>query len=70
MEQNAFIDFNSLSKEAIKELESFYQYLVFKYKKKTLGEKKKYQKRFGKFLSDPIKVDNFIDLNREERNAR
>ena len=32
MDYTAFIDINSLTEEARKELENFYEYLIFKYK--------------------------------------
>lgn len=35
MDYTLFIDFNSLTDEARKELESYYEYLVFKYKRKN-----------------------------------
>ena len=36
MEYSAFINLNSLSEEAKKELKIFYEYLIYKYNKKVV----------------------------------
>ena len=70
MDYTAFIDMNSLTEEAKKELESFYTYLIFKYKKKMFKKKKADKKNFEDFLASSIQSDNFMFLDREERNER
>ncbi|MBC8485459.1 MAG: hypothetical protein H8D45_05405 [Bacteroidetes bacterium] len=70
MDYSAFIDLNSLTEEVRKELEGFYEYLVFKYRQKSFKKKKKDNCPFEKFLSNPIKSEDFKFLNREERNER
>ncbi len=70
MDYSAFINLNSLSEEAQAELKSFYEYLIFKYKKKKTKEKKEDNAGFKEFLSTPIKKSDFKFLNREERNER
>ncbi len=70
MDYTAFIDLNSLTGEAKKELESFYEYLIFKYRQKSFKKKKMDTRNFEEFLSTPIKSDSFRFLNREERNER
>ena len=62
------IDLSLLNEYAKKELFSFYQYLIFKYNKKQ--NKIKDKKRFAKFLSESIKTEDFVLLNREQRNER
>ncbi len=73
MDYNSFIDINSLSEEARKELESFYKYLVFKYggkkKRKTDLEKKK--EDFLKFADKHlIDLPEDYKFNREELHER
>jgi hypothetical protein len=70
MEQSAFIDINLLPVEARKELEAFYEFLLFKHKKKGGIKTTNKNNRFDKFLSNPIKVDSFDMFSREERNER
>ncbi len=70
MESSGFINLNSLTDEAKKELENFYEYLIFKYKKKLSKTNKKETHNFNEFLTTPIKSKNFKILNREERNER
>ena len=40
MEYSAFINLNSLSEEAKKELKIFYEYLIYKYNKENKKERK------------------------------
>jgi len=73
METSAFIDLNSLNGEARKELESFYEYLVFKYKssgnKKKKGESKK--QKFEKFADEHlINLPEDYKFNRDELHER
>ena len=68
MEHPAFINLDLLSQEARKELETFYEYLLFKNKKKKTEKIEPQAKRFSKFLSHTIKVDQFEMPGREERN--
>ena len=68
MDYSAYINLNSLTEEARKELESFYEYLVFKYKRK----KKKIsaiQNSKRKFSAIQLDTKGFI-FNREEANER
>ncbi|NOX84578.1 MAG: hypothetical protein GXO86_01220 [Chlorobi bacterium] len=68
MDYSSFIDINSLSEEARKELESFYEYLVFKYKNiKT----RKHKSQNHKDLFSSIQIDTKgFKFNREEANER
>ena len=73
MDYTAFIDINSLTEEARKELESFYEYLVFKYKKKikrkTDEENKKEQ--FFRFVENhSYNLPENYKFNREELHER
>ena len=70
MKQSAFINIDLLSHEAKKELETFYEFLLFKNKRKKTREIEPQEKRFANFLSNTIKVDQFVMLDREERNER
>lgn len=70
MNQSAFIDINELSEEGKKELEKFYEFLIFKFGKKKSRTKKMAKERLAGFLSNPIDVEQFQMLNREERNDR
>ena len=70
MEQSAFINLDLLSQEAKKELETFYEFLLFKNKRKKTREIELQEKRFANFLSNTIKVDQFVMLDRKERNER
>ncbi|MCD4695047.1 MAG: hypothetical protein K8S16_02305 [Bacteroidales bacterium] len=68
MDYTAFIDLNSLTGEAKKELESFYEYLIFKYKK---TKKKKLDVHKGKKNFSAIQLDTKgFKFNREEANER
>ncbi len=70
MAYNAFIDLDSLSDEARKELELFYKYLIFKYKNKR--EKKAGDKKTkGKTFLSSVELDTKkFKFNREEANER
>ncbi len=73
MEYSSFIDLSSLSEDAVKELKSFYEYLVFKSPKKTSrknnNESKKEQ--FVKFADKHlIELPDDYKFNREEANER
>lgn len=68
MEHSAFINIDLLSQEARKELETFYEFLLFKNKKKKTMQIEPQEKRFANFLSNTIKVDQFVMPDREERN--
>lgn len=68
MGYSAFIDLNSLTEEARKELESFYEYLVFKYKK-VKKQKPKNQADKNKFSAIRLDTKGF-SFNREEANER
>jgi len=70
MDYSAFININDLSDEAKKELEVFYEFLIFKDKKRNSRLKNNKKDRLKGFLSKTIKVDQFQMLNREERNER
>jgi len=68
MSNTAFIDMNSLTDEAKKELEIFYEYLIFKYKK---TKKKKVDFYKGKKNFSAIQLDTIgFKFNREEANER
>ena len=68
MESSAFIDFNSLSREARKELQLFYEYLKFKYEKKAKGN---HNSRTQKKRFTAIQLDTLgFEFNREEANER
>jgi len=68
MEHSAFINLELLSQEARKELETFYDYLLFKYRHIEAKETK--HEKFGKFLSKTIIAEQFEMPDREERNER
>ena len=70
MDFTAFINIHDLPDKARKELESFYEYLIFKYKKKDTKPRAMQQGRFDGFISKSIKSDHFKMFNREERNER
>jgi len=67
MDYSSFIDLNSLSEEARKELEIFYDYLVFKYNRRKKKSVK--GKRMKKFTSIQLDTKGFR-FNREEANER
>ena len=68
MGYSSFIDLNALSEEAKKELESFYEYLIFKYKS-LKKEKNKSKKENDKFSAIQLDTKGF-KFNREEANER
>ncbi|MBL7103598.1 MAG: hypothetical protein ISS18_04645 [Bacteroidales bacterium] len=68
MDYTAFIDINSLTEEARKELESFYEYLIFKYKK-TKNKKLDVHKDKKNFSAIQLDTKGF-KFNREEANER
>jgi len=70
MEHIAFIDINLLNQEAKKELEAFYEFLLFKHKKRDSKKSENNESRFEKFLANPLKIDHFEISSREERNER
>jgi hypothetical protein len=70
MEHTAFINLDLLNREARKELETFYEFLLFKHKKKEVKKTQATRGRFDKFLSNTIKAEQFEMFNREERNER
>ena len=68
MDYSSFIDLNSLTEEARKELESFYEYLIFKYKK---IKKNKHKNKYDKTRFSAIQLDTKgFKFNREEANER
>ena len=68
MDYSSFIDLNSLTEEARKELESFYEYLIFKYKK---IKKNKHKNQHDKTRFSAIQLDTKgFKFNREEANER
>jgi hypothetical protein len=73
MEYSAFINIDLLSQEARKELETFYEYLLFKYKQPRqeredpAGDKKKEFREFADHHS--IDTRNF-KFDRDEANER
>ena len=68
MEYSTFLDLNSLSEEARNELESFYEYLLFKYKKRK-KKKEKTLSSGAKFTAVQIDTKGF-KFDREEANER
>ena len=73
MDYSAFINLNSLSEEAQAELKSFYEYLIFKYKKKKTKEPEKTnkQKELEEFANNHlIKMPTGFKFNREEAHER
>lgn len=70
MEHTAFINIDLLDGEARKELETFYEFLLFKYRKKEVKKPQAPRGRFAEFLSNTIKAEQFEMFNREERNER
>ncbi len=73
MEYSSFIDLSSLSEDAKKELESFLEYLVFKYKKKTKRKngKESNKEQFMKFADKHlIELPDNYKFNREELHER
>lgn len=70
MQHSAFLNIESLSEEARRELETFYQFLLFKYGKKNKNKQVKSQNQLDEFLKNPLRTDHFAILNRSERNER
>ena len=70
MQHSAFLNMESLSEEARRELKTFYEYLLFKYGKKNKKKKVKSKNQLDEFLTTPLKKDHFTILNRTERNER
>lgn len=70
MEHTAFINIDQLDGEARKELETFYEFLLFKHRKKEVKKPQALHGRFAEFLSNTIKTEQFELFNREERNER
>jgi len=68
MEYSSFIDLSSLSEDARKELESFLEYLVFKYQK-IKKRKPKSQNTKPRFSAIQIDTRGF-KFNRDEANER
>jgi len=70
---SSFIDLNALSEEAKKELESFYEYLIYKYqkKKKRKTSKEKKIKEFLEFLDKhEYNLPKDYKFNRDELHER
>ena len=73
MDYTAFIDLNSLTGEAKKELESFYEYLIFKYKKKIKRkpDEENKKEKFEKFANNHlINLPENFKFNRDEAHER
>ena len=73
MEYSAYINLNSLTDEARKELESFYEYLVFKYRKKTKmkTEVESKKEQFFRFVENhSYNLPENYKFNREELHER
>ena len=70
MEYSAFININDLTDEAKKELAAYFEFLLFRDKKKKRKKRTKKEGRFDEFLANTIKVDQFQMISREERNER
>jgi len=70
MDQSAFINLNILREEAKRELETFYEFLLFKYRLKIKKSKNRKDIKFKDFLSSTLTADHFIMPGREERNER
>lgn len=68
MDYSAYINLNSLTGEARKELESFYEYLIFKYKrnKKKISDIQNSKRKFSAIQLDT----KGFKFNREEANER
>jgi len=66
MDLSSYIDFNALSGDAKKELKTFYDYLLLKYR---TGKNKR--KRNSKKSFNAVRIDTRgFNFNREEANAR
>ncbi|RLD52168.1 MAG: hypothetical protein DRJ05_17670 [Bacteroidetes bacterium] len=67
MEYSAFINLNSLTDEAKRELENFYEYLIFKYKRTKKKEMDAHNNK--NFTAIELDTKDF-KFNREEANER
>ncbi len=67
MDHSAFLNINSLSEEAKKELLIFYEYLMFKYNKEN---EKKNQKNLSSVLRGAIDKNRAKKLNEQLKNMR
>jgi hypothetical protein len=68
MDYSKYIDLNSLSEKARRELENFYEYLVYKYE--AMKEKKP-EKELGNNKFKAIQLDTIgYTFDREEANER
>ena len=73
MDYSAFIDLNSLTDEAKKELKNYYDYLVFKYRKKTkrkINEESKKDQFFRFVENHSYNLAENYKFNREELHER
>ena len=68
MDYSSFIDLNALSEDAKEELASFYEYLVFKYRKINKHKENKH-KNLKKFSAIQLDTKGF-KFNREEAYER
>ena len=68
MDYSAYINLNSLTGEARKELESFYEYLIFKYKR-NIKKISDIQNSKSKFSAIQLDTKGF-KFNREEANCK
>ena len=68
MDYSSFIDLNALSEDARKELKSFYDYLIFKYKR-IKSNKQINQKGKTRFTALQLDTKGFT-FSREEANER
>jgi hypothetical protein len=67
------IDLSGLPGNIQQELYDFYIFLLNKYGNNKIKHPKKsigYNKKFSQFLSSSIKTNDYLALNRDERNAR
>jgi hypothetical protein len=67
MDYSSFINLNSLSEEARKELQVFYEYLIYKYSRR--GKKLKKGKENERFSAIELNTVGF-KFNRDEANER
>ncbi|OQX76548.1 MAG: hypothetical protein B6D64_09665 [Bacteroidetes bacterium 4484_276] len=73
MNYTAFIDLNTLTDEAKKELKSFYEYLTFKYPKKIekkISEESKKEQFFRFIEKHSYNLPEDYKVNREELHER
>ena len=64
------LDLSGLPLNARQEIIDFYSFIISRYQSKTTIRSVAPKNKFSKFLSTTIKTDNFIMLNRDERNER